>query len=422
MRLIDITTLSLESLRGRKLRSWLTVLGIVIAVASIVTLVSLALGVNQQVSSRLNMLGNDLIQITPGGSQATRTGGGFAFGGGAPGGFEARGGGGTGFPSGTNRQSGMLTFGDAEELEHVDGVLAVDARLEGRLRSEYKGKNASLQMVGVDPDAFRQVNSATVLAGRLLGANDRYSIVLGYRVYNSTYAGEDMLNRQIKIGDYSFRVVGLLNQTSGSFVTSDSAVYFPLETAKLVLNESDNANQVFVKVNPGRTADEVAALLEQKLMDLHRVTADQEDFTITTASFFASAAADVTNMLSLFLGGIAAISLLVGAIGVANTMFMSVLERTREIGVLKALGMKDSEITAMFLVEAAALGAAGGVLGVGLSLLISQVLALFGLVAVVTVELMLGAILFSAVIGILAGAAPARNAAGLQPVEALRYE
>ncbi len=421
MKYVDVAALSLNNMRGRKLRAWLTVLGIIIAVASIISLISLANGVNQQVSSRLNLLGNDIIQITPGASRSTREGGGtFISGGGGFGGGVPRDGGSFGgrIREGTNE----LKFSEAEDLKLLEGVLTVDARIQGSKRASFKGRNSTLQIIGIDPAAFNQISTTELLDGKLLNPNDRYSVVLGYRVHSSTYEGEELLNRQIKIGDYSFRVVGLLNQTSGSLTTSDNAVYVPIEIAKILLNETENVGQIFVKVQPGKDPDEVAAEIEAKLLDLHRLPAERADFTITTASFLQSTVADVTNMLALFLGGIAAISLLVGAIGVANTMFMSVLERTREIGILKALGMKDSEVTAMFLTEAAIIGIAGGALGIALSLIVSQILAAFSVPSLITIDLMIGALLFSGIIGVVSGAIPARNAAKLQPVESLRYE
>lgn len=417
MRLLDVASLSFENMKGRKLRAWLTVLGIVIAVASIVVLISLANGVNASVSSRLTGLGNDIITVTAGSNRAIRSGGGFP---GFGGGFAREGPGGGGF-GGVNTPA-QLTFKDAQELQHVEGVWFVDARLTGRLRAEVKSRNATVQVIGVDPNAFRAMNTVDLLSGRLLNTNDQYSIVLGNSIYNNTFGNEPLLNRQIRIDNYSFRVVGLLNRSSGSQITSDNAVYLPISVAKYVLNETENPNQIYIKIRAGLDPDVVAASLDAEMLLLHHKTPDTADFTITTASFVQSAISGVMDTLTLFLGGIAAISLLVGAIGVANTMFMSVLERTKEIGILKAMGMKDGEITAMFLIEAAIIGSIGGVLGVALSFLVSAILGYFSVPTVISADLVLGALLFSSMVGVFAGVVPARNAARMQPVDALRYE
>ncbi len=417
MNLLDVVSLSLNNMFSRKLRSWLTVLGIVIAVASIIVLISLGSGVNAQVNSRLNSLGNDIMTITPGASRATRGGGpGLEVGGG---GF---GGGGFGGFGGGAQSEAVLKFSDASAIRLVDGVASVDPRLSGRLKMSFKGINATVSVVGVDPNAFKLMSPANLTGGKLLSQNDRFTAVLGFRIYNSTFQSSEMLNRQVKIGNYSFQVVGLLNTTSGSSVVSDNTVYIPLDTAKTVLGESQDATEFLVKVGTGRNVDTVASAIELKMQQLHHVTANTEDFTITTASFFTSAASGITSTLTLFLGGIAAISLLVGAIGVANTMFMSVLERTKEIGILKALGMKDTEITMLFLVEAAMIGFFGGALGILLALGVSYILTTLSVPTAITSDLLVGSLLFSSIIGIASGAIPARNAAKLQPVEALRYE
>ncbi|MEM0475761.1 MAG: ABC transporter permease, partial [Candidatus Norongarragalinales archaeon] len=418
MKTLDIAEYAYQSLRKRRLRSWLTILGIVIGVASIITLISIANGVEAQITSRLNLLGNNVIQVTPGNAQATRQRvGGFAFpvlgGGGSLGGGGER-----SFGMFTRAGAGKLSFDDARNLARVDGVSKIDARIEGQATVSIAGKEARVQIVGVDPAAFNELSASTPLvSGRKLNPSDKFTAVIGSRVYSRLFEGQDLLNRQVKVvnnfnDSYSFRVVGLLNATSGSMVVSDNAVYVPVEAAKTVLNAS-NPSVFFILVRDGYTADEVAAELEKQLLALHRVSADKPDFTITTAAFLESTVADVTNTLSLFLGGIAAISLLVGAIGVANTMFMSVLERIKEIGILKALGLKDGEVLRLFLFESAAIGLVGGVLGIALSFALSLVLVAFGIPSIINAELVALGLAFSAFVGIVSGVVPARNAARL---------
>lgn len=420
MKAKDIGYYAYHNLRQRKLRSWLTILGIVIGVASIITLISLANGVDAQISSRLNTLGSNVIQITPGGSFAQRAGG-FRFpglgGGGQPGGgmhgnFGA-------FESAT---AGQLTFAEATDLSRVEGVAHVDARVSGRVNVNFKGKNASVNIVGVDPTAFNALSTVPVMNGRNLNTNDKYSAILGFSVYNNTFQGEDMLNRQLRIEDaFALKVVGILNASGGSQVVSDNSVYVPISAAKTMLNRS-NPSQLLILVKDGYDTTQVAAAVEDRLLQLHRVTPDKEDFTITTAALIQSTLADVIGILSLFLGGIAAISLIVGGIGVANTMFMSILERTKEIGILKAIGLKDEDVLKMFLVEASAIGLIGGLLGIVLSFMLSLLLRSFGVPSLITLDLVLLGLFFSVVVGVASGVIPAWNASKLQPIEALRYE
>ncbi|MFA6329440.1 MAG: ABC transporter permease [Candidatus Micrarchaeia archaeon] len=433
MKIVDLASMALGHMTGRKLRSWLTVLGIVIAVAAIVVLVSIALGMNSQISSRLSGLGNDIIQVSPGSSSASRMAFSMGSTAGAAGGMTggARTSGGAGGPPSSftqgNTGKSVITFAEAEKLAEVEGVLAVDARLTGTGKLLVSGYNASVQIIGTDMEDYEKVNNVTMYEGTMPGSNDKTSVVIGFSVYNRTFSGQDMLNKKVKIttssGDsYYFRVAGILNSSSGTFTSTDSAILMPLSVAKKFLNQSKQASSLIIKVEPGYSTDAVSSAVSAKLAELHRVDSDNLDFTITTAAAIQSTISSVTETLTLFLGGIAAISLLVGAIGVANTMFMSVLERTKEIGILKALGMKDREITLLFLFESALIGFMGGFFGLLLSLSVSFILSMFSVSSTITLELMLGALMFSVFVGVISGMIPARNAAKLQPVEALRYE
>lgn len=416
MKLKDVFLLSLTSIQHRHLRSWLTILGIVIGVASIVSLIGLSMGLSANISKSINSIGSNIITVTAGGQGAARTGGGFGLfrppDVGRPGG---------GFGGGGGGSNPVITFRDADELRTLPGVYRVDARVQGRELVQYKNKNSSLTIVGTEPSAFKDSVGLDLCNGRYLSTSDQYSAVLGFGIMNRTFNDLDMLNRQIKINGVPFRVVGVLLQ-SGGFGGSDNQIFIPQSVAKNMFNQTTDASSVIVVSAADHDPATVASEVENELVLLHRVTSTTEDFTITTAATLQSTVASITDTLGLFLGGIAAISLLVGAIGVANTMFMSVMEQTKEIGVLKSLGAKSSDVVNLFLCEAAIIGFVGGFLGLALSFIVSLIMDSAGLPVLLTPELLLGGLLFSVFIGLVAGFVPARNAASIPPVEALRYE
>ncbi len=408
-------SLALENIRHRNLRSWLTILGIVIGVASVICLISISLGVSDQISQRINTLGSNIIQISAGGQQAQRFGGMGAMrppteGPGGRSNFDTH-------------QDSVITFREADDLRTLPGVYKLDARVEKRDTVSYVDKNTSLSVIGTEPSAFKDSVGADILSGRYLSTSDQYSVVLGYNVANSTFNDLDMINKQIKIGNVPFRVVGILQESGSSgFGGSDSAIYIPQQTAKRLFNQSTAVSQIIVVVSPDHNTDDVATTIENKLLDLHRVTKDTEDFQVMTATTVQSAVASVTDTLGLLLGGIASISLLVGGIGVANTMFMSVLEQTKDIGVLKSLGAKNRDVMLLFLIEAGIIGLVGGFFGLLLSFIVSLGLGAAGVPTILSFDLLLGGLLFSVLIGIVAGVAPARNASAIPPIEALKYE
>jgi putative ABC transport system permease protein len=406
---LELLELAMNSLRYRSLRSWLAVLGIVIGVASIVSLISISTGMNQNIQKSLGGLGANIITITAGGARA----GSMGFGGGSPPGE---------FGRAAATDSAKITFTEAAALKAVSGVKNVDARVSGSGRVSYKNRNATSTIIGVEPSAFPESSVSAIFMGRTLGTGDLTGAVVGYSVMSDTFNDSNILNKQIKINGEPFRVVGVLNKSSTTFGGPDRNIFITQKAAKELFNQTGKASSVVVIAANGSNPDTVAAGVSEKLRSLHRVTNATQDFTVTTASSTASTISSVTDMLGLFLGGIASISLIVGGIGVANAMFTSVLEQTRYIGLLKALGARNGTILRLFLFEACMVGMIGGVLGIALSYLASSALASFGLPSAITPELVLLGMGFSIAIGAVAGVIPARNAASVAPVEALKYE
>ncbi len=408
MKLTDVFDIALGNIRHRNLRSYLTILGIVIGVASIVSLISISIGISSQINSRINTLGSNIITVSPGGAAAQRVG----FGALRPPSTDVR-------ANFGNRESAQITFREADELRHLPGVLRLDARTSSRSTVSYKDKNASSNIVGTEPEAFKDSVGTSLYNGRYLSVNDQYSAVVGFRVANSTFNDLNIINRQITINGLAFRVVGILNQTGGS---ADGSIFIPQKVAKNMFNQTEDVSQIIIVVSPDHQTDDVASSVESMLLDLHKVTKDTEDFQVITASSIQSTVSGISDMLSIFLGGIASISLIVGGIGVANTMFMSVLEQTKQIGVLKSIGAKNRDIILIFVAEAAIIGFIGGIFGILLSFISSYAIGLAGLPTVLSPELIAGGLVFSILIGIIAGVWPARSAAKVPPVEALRYE
>ncbi|MCX6821411.1 MAG: ABC transporter permease [Candidatus Aenigmarchaeota archaeon] len=427
MKLNDIIKLSMNSLSHRGLRSWLTILGIVIGVAAVVSIISIGSGTRQAISSQLGGLGANIITVSPG--------------------FERAFGGGFGGPEGGRSQTAVtnpqnLTTKDAQIIKSVSGVQFVDGIISERLDVTYLGQTASLSVQGVDPLTWREMTTSQLDSGRFLTPSDGNVIVIGYNIANNVFKKPLVLNTQISIEGKMFSVVGILQQSGGGFGGGggggDNTIIMPINTARTIITNLaiNQFSSIQVKVADAGLVNEVINSTEEKLLLSRHVTTSTKDFTITSAQQIQGTISNVMGTLTLFLTGIAAISLLVGAIGIANTMFMSVMERTRQIGTLKALGATNFEIMKLFVFESAMIGFMGGLIGIFLGFIAAGTVSELGVrligvggrgglgenLSVITPQLVLFSIGFSVFIGAVSGLIPARRAASLQPVEALRYE
>jgi putative ABC transport system permease protein len=423
MKLIDIVKFSLVNLSQRGLRSWLTIVGIVIGVAAVFSILSLGAGMKQTISNQLGSLGGDVVYVLPGSERTVKI-----------------------FPGRTTlaelrslRLAGATIFTDKDlnAVKLTPGVLAVNGVVSGRVNLKYGIETFSIQAYGVDPVAFKEISAVKIEEGRELAPGDTNVIVIGNRVANEIFKNKLKVNSQVTINGKVFRVVGILEKVGGfaGSVTYDNAVFMPVSIARAVLTNigSNQFSEIQFKVKDLSRLEEVVKEVEKRLMISRHVSEDTKDFTIITAKSIQETIFNVLNTLNIFLGGIAAVSLFVGAIGIANTMYMSVLERTRQIGTLKALGATNLEIMKMFLVESSLIGLVGGLIGIFLGFIASGIISEIGIrfigmgadntsIVIITPELILFSLAFSVFIGVVSGLMPARKAAQLQPVEALRYE
>ncbi|MEM7821779.1 MAG: ABC transporter permease [Candidatus Aenigmatarchaeota archaeon] len=422
MKFSDIIKLSISNLSQRGLRSWLTVLGIVIGVAAVVAILSIGSGMQQSISSQLSGLGADIITVSPGFARAFTVA------------FQRVG------QQPTIERAQVPTYfteRDVQAIKSVEGIVTINKMISGRANVTYLAQSTSISVYGVDPLAWKEIMPVEIEEGRYLMPGDSDAIVIGNRVANQMFKRPLTLNAQININGKPFKIVGILEESGGiaGIIGLDNLIFMPLTSAKTVLGtETNEYSFLQIKVSDPSLVDYVVSSIEEKLMLSRHVTEETKDFTITSTKTIQETVMNIMNTINLFLAGIAGVSLLVGAIGIANTMFMSVMERTRQIGTLKALGATNFEVMQLFLLESAMIGLLGGLIGIFVGFIASGSISEIGFrvlvtgmrtqtsLTVITPELILFGLAFSTLIGIISGILPARRAANLQPVEALRYE
>ena len=398
--------LAFNMLVHSKLRSWLTIIGIVIGIAAVVAIVAISGGVEKSLEDTIGDLGFDVLYISPGGGafgdqQSTST---------------------------TSLNQKDLTEKDVFALKSVPNVGYVMGTISGSADIKFETDTTTISITGVDEAIWSEISSDELKIGRKLIDSDRNSVVIGDGLANDVFDGIG-LNQQVTIKGRTFKVVGILE--------SGNSVYMPIDIARDVIDDEDlddNAfNSISVKLEDAKDVESYSKTLEniEKKLMMNRgiLNEDDKDFSIIDIKSVQESISEVMGMISLFLGAIAMISLLVGAVGIVNTMFTSVLEKTRDIGIMKSIGAQNKDIMMIFLFNSGLIGLVGGIGGAILGSVVSVIVNFLlssgegmQVSTLVTAKLIIFVLLFSIIIGMVAGAIPAYRASKLKPVDALRYE
>ncbi|MEH7415276.1 ABC transporter permease [Neobacillus drentensis] len=388
MGILQSIKMALKSIKGNKLRSVLTMLGMIIGVSSVIVLVSIAQGSSKNVTSQINQLGTNLLTVSTFDTNVT------------------------------------LTDDKINELSKVDGVKEVSPVVTGRVNVKKDRTTSQVTLTGTNA-AYSDVRDTKVSAGRFITDLDieyRQKVaVIGTTTATTFFGTEDPVGQYLQIEGTSYKVVGVLVSKGSSMGQGgDNTIIVPLSTGQRLVG-STTISTVYLKGESEDQMDAVMSLVETKMASLFPGQTDS--YSVTNQQDVMDTMSSVTDTMTLMLGGIASISLLVGGIGIMNIMLVSVSERTKEIGIRKAIGAKRRDVLVQFLIEAVVLSGVGGLIGIisglGIGKLVSS---LFSLSVSFSSNVILFSFLFSLVVGVVFGVFPANKASKLNPIQALRYE
>ncbi len=410
MNLVESMRIALRSIASNKMRSGLTMLGIIIGVMAVIAMLSIGRGAQTAITNQINSIGTNLLFVRPG---ATQQGGVRSAAGSAA----------------------TLTLEDGQALVGQPDIVAVAPELDSFGQVAYLGNNDNARVIGCTPE-YQDAMNATVADGEFIAASNvtaRSAVaVLGAQIATDLFDTGEPVGQSIRINGQTFHVIGVMQAKGGTGANNtDTQVYVPVTTAMSRLSRGgqfrggNSVSVLNVKITDPSVQNDVVQNISAILDQRHHVA--QDDFTIQSQQDILNTANQVTGVLTIFLGGVAAVSLIVGGIGIMNIMLVSVTERTREIGIRKAIGAHKRDIMAQFLTEATILSLGGGLLGILLGAIIARVisgvqLGTTTLNTVVDMDAVLLAVLFSAGVGLFFGSYPANRAASLHPIDALRYE
>ena len=388
----DYFLLAFKSIRHRKLRSWLTILGIVIGVAAIVALISLSLGLQATIEEQFEAFGADRLLIAARGFQ------------------------------GPGSQSEGITDDDISILERMNEFKTISYGSARPGEAEFKNEVKFPSVFGGKNGKELLEDTTDIAEGRYIDTGDDNDVLIGSRIAEGLFENEIRIRNKIKIAEKEFRVVGVLEPVGNQ--QDDNTIYITLDAYREIFGETNEVDFISAQVKPGV---DVLSLQEKVKREFERQRGDK-NIEVVTPTQILEQIGSILGVVQAVLVGIAAISLVVGGIGITNSMYTTVLERTKEIGIMKSIGARNFDVLAIFLIESGLMGLVGGffgvLLGTGISLAIGKFSteAGFKLLVAVNPGLMLFGLLFAFIVGMISGSLPARQASKLKPVDALRHE
>ena len=401
--------LSINSIKQQKVRSWLTMLGIFIGIASVTALLSLSGAVNSTIQKQFEMIGSNKILILPGGGNFLMS---FVGGG-----------------------TSTLTIDDVKNLERLASIKSASYYVFQSNLVKFKSQTESMFIMGITPEIASDLGNVfqgmEIVKGRSFKTSDKNVALVGYDLW----AGTAVLDRPVRLRETitidgaNFEIVGFMSQIGNR--QDDSSIYIPYDQATEMFNKKNTVDFLMLEVSPGFKLDNIVGIVEDRLRKLHGVKKGEEDFSVQTSENLIAIVGAIISLVQFVFIGVAMISIVVGGVGIMNTMYTSVMERTKQIGVMKAVGAKDSQILTIFMIESGVYGFVGGLIGG---------LAGFGFAKIIEIGLhsegssflnfnitfspiiIIGVLSFSFLVGVISGVLPARQASKMNPVDALRYE